>query len=151
MLLLMEVGKLKSLVLSIEFSEPDMVAVGLCKVGWVSTPDTAAAAAACAANADAARLFTPPSKDVMKAECCFSGVVTGITSDVLLFGEGSKPIGDIGGGLPTPRGPLLAGRCCCPPLFVLTTHFLMCFSSVEATLKGMSQNRHLNMSFPMRP
>lgn len=28
-------------------------------------------------------------------------------------------------------------------LLLLTTHFLMCFSSVEATLKGMLQNRHL--------
>lgn len=28
-------------------------------------------------------------------------------------------------------------------LLLLTTHFLMCFSRVEATLKGMLQNRHL--------
>ena len=28
-------------------------------------------------------------------------------------------------------------------LLLLTTHFLMCFSRVEATLKGMAQNRHL--------
>ena len=46
MLLLMEVGKLKSLVLSTEFSEPDMMAEGLCKDGCGSTPDAAAAAAA---------------------------------------------------------------------------------------------------------
>jgi len=28
-------------------------------------------------------------------------------------------------------------------LLLLTTHFLMCFSKVDATLKGMAQNRHL--------
>ena len=28
-------------------------------------------------------------------------------------------------------------------LLLLTTHFLMCFSRVDATLKGMAQNRHL--------
>lgn len=36
-------------------------------------------------------------------------------------------------------------------LLLFTTHFLMCFSSVEATLKGMAQNRHLYMSLPIRP
>ena len=86
----------------------------------------------------------------MKAECCFSGVVTGVTSDVPLLGDGSKPAGEIEGGAPADRGPPLAGRCC-PPLFWFTTHFLICFSKVEATLKGISQKRHLNISFPIRP
>lgn len=30
-----------------------------------------------------------------------------------------------------------------PEVFELTTHFRMCFSKVEATLKGMAQNLHL--------
>ena len=30
-------------------------------------------------------------------------------------------------------------------------HFLMCFSSVLGILKGMSQNLHFMMSFPVRP
>ena len=146
MLLCMEVGRLKSLVLSTELSEPDISAEGLCSDGL----DKAAAAAACAAKADAAKLFTPPKSDVMKAECCFSGVVTGVMSDAPLLGDGSKPTGETEGGAPADRGPPLAGRCW-PPLFWFTTHFLMCFSNVDATLNGISQNLHLKMSFPIRP
>ena len=33
----------------------------------------------------------------------------------------------------------------------LTAHFRMCFSRVEATEKGISQNRHLKMSLPNLP
>ena len=150
MLLLMEVGRLKSLVLSTELSEPDMMAEGLCNEGWGRQP--AAAAAACAAKAEAAKLLTPPSRDVMKAECCFSGVVTGVTAEAPLLGEESNPTGDIGGGAtPVDCGLSLAERGCGPPLFAFTTHFRMCFSNVEATLNGISQKRHLNISFPMRP
>ena len=148
MLLFMEVGKLKSLVLSTELSEPDIMAEGLCNEWFGSTPE---AAAACAAKAEAAKLFTPPINEAMNAECCFSGVVTGVASEVPLLGDGSKPIGEIEGGAPCDRcPPLLAGRCG-PPLFWFTTHFRICFSKVDATLKGISQKRHLNMSLPMRP
>ena len=152
MLLCMEVGAPKSLVLSRELSEPDIIAEGLC-IDWLgNAPEAAAAAAACAANAEAAKLLTPPNKDDIKAECCFSGVVAGVASDVPLFGDESKPTGEIEGGAPAGLPPLLAGRCgAAPLLFWFTTHFLICFSRVEATLKGMSQKRHLKMSFPIRP
>lgn len=150
----MEVGNPKSLVLSTELSEPDIMAEGLCNDEFDRTPGAAAAAAACAANAEAAKLLTPPNNDAINAECCFSlyfsGVVRGVTSDVPLLGDGSKPAGEIEGGGPADRGPPLAGRCC-PPLVWFTTHFLICFSKVEATLKGISQKRHLNISFPIRP
>ena len=109
MLLCMEVGIPKSLVLSRELSEPDIIADGLCNDGLGSTPDAAAAAAACAANAEAARLLTPPSKDDINA-CCFSGVVAGVASDVPLFGDESSPAGEMDGGAPAGLGPLLAGR-----------------------------------------
>ena len=46
MLLFMDVGNPKSLVLSTELSEPDIMADGLCNDGFVRTPDAAAAAAA---------------------------------------------------------------------------------------------------------
>ena len=110
MLLCMEVGKPKSLVLSRELSEPDIMADGLCNDGLESTPDAAAAAAAWAANADAAKLLTPPNKDDINAECCFSGVVAGVASDVPLFGDDNNPAGEIEGGAPAGLGPLLAGR-----------------------------------------
>jgi hypothetical protein len=110
MLLCMEVGAPKSLVLSRELSEPDIMAEGLCNDGLGSTPEAAAAAAACAAKAEAAKLLTPPNKDDINAECCFSGVVAGVASDVPLFGYESKPTGEIEGGAPAGRPPLLAGR-----------------------------------------
>ena len=70
----------------------------------------AAAAAAWAANAEAAKLLTPPNKDDINAECCFSGVVAGVASDVPLFGDDNNPAGEIEGGAPAGLGPLLAGR-----------------------------------------
>lgn len=37
------------------------------------------------------------------------------------------------------------------PLPWLTTHFLMCFSRVEGTENGISQNLHLYTSLPILP
>lgn len=116
MLLCMEVGTPKSLVLSRELSEPDIRADGLCNDGLGSTPDAAAAAAACAAKAEAAKLLTPPNNEDIKAECCFSGVVAGVASDVPLFGDERIPAGEMEGGAPAGLGPLLAGRCGGAPL-----------------------------------
>jgi len=127
--------EIKSLELSTEFSEPEKMAdVGLSVTELaavlVLSPAAAAAAAAAAAFPAERRLVM---KDVAEAWI-------------------SVDIGDIPAAAAAAAAAVaVVLLALCRLLLVLTTHFRMCFSKVDGTLKGIPQYRHLNISLPTRP